>query len=101
MKKYMTVVHTYLYYQIHFYFFESKKKSYLYNYKSSLGRKNLIIMWIWPPNMNTEQNIWWKLIRISLTMFPGLKHIEGFMSIKLGTWNMYETNFTQFCLDVS
>ncbi len=32
-------------------------------------------MCIWPLNMNTEQNIWWKLIRISLTMFPGLKHI--------------------------
>ena len=56
---------------------------------SSLGRKNLI----WPLNMNTEQNTWWKLRRINLNMFPGLKDIKGFLSKKLGTWNMYETNF--------
>ena len=32
-------------------------------------------MCILPLKMNTEQNIWWKLIRMSLNMFPGLKHI--------------------------
>ncbi len=51
-------------------------------------------------NMNIEQNIRSKLIRISLKHVPWPQIQLGVSIDKLQAWNMYETNFIQFYLHV-
>ncbi len=62
-------------------------------YLSLVGKKNLVKgafgSWIWKQSKTSDES-----------SHGLLKHIQGFLLIKLWSWNMYETNFTQLFLEV-